>query len=105
MLRGLLLLLACQVAALPAGLCLCGHKHEPAAEHQPADECHCHDSPRVATLPASPQVDTDTPLSLPPEPTALTATFPHVVRPAFRSESPPGYPSLPLYLSVGRLLI
>ncbi len=111
MLRGLLLLLACLVAALPVGLCLCGHDHKQAAEqheHGPVphdDGCHCHDSPRVATLPPALEVGTDTLLSLPLSPADLTLVTPHVVRPAFRSESPPGYSSLPLYLSVGRLLI
>lgn len=104
MLRGLLLLLACLVAALPVGLCLCGHNHEQASE-QHDEACHCHDSPRVATLPPALTVDTDTPLSLPLRPADCTLVTPHVVRPAFRSESPPGYSSLPLYLSVGRLLI
>jgi hypothetical protein len=105
LLRGLLLLLACLVAALPVGLCLCGHEHERTAEHQQDDECHCHDSPRVATLPPTLDVGTDTPLSLPLRSVDLIPATPHVVRPAFRSESPPGYSSLPLYLSVGRLLI
>jgi hypothetical protein len=100
--RGLLLLLALLVAVLPVGLCLCGHHHEPAEHHE---ECHCHDSPRVAVLPVAPAVIADTPLSVLPDPLDLTPALPRVVRPAFRAESPPGHTSLPLYLSVGRLLI
>jgi hypothetical protein len=103
LLRGLLLLLACLVAALPVGLCLCGHRHDPAPEQH--EECHCHDSPRVALLPAIPEVIGDSPLSLPPDPSDFTPALPLVVRPAFRSESPPGRLPIPLYLFVGRLLI
>jgi hypothetical protein len=105
LLRGLLLLLACLLAALPVGLCLCGHEHCQAVEHQQNEECHCHDSPRVATLPPAPDVEADSPLSLPPATADSTVAAPHVGRVAFRDESPPGYSSLPLYLSVSRLLI
>jgi hypothetical protein len=97
--RGLLLLLALLVAALPAGLCVCGHEHE--EQH----ECHCLDSPRLATLTASPDLPTDSPMSVPLAVAELLPAVPHVCRPVFVSESPPGYTSLPLYLSVGRLLI
>jgi hypothetical protein len=113
LLRGLLLLLACLIAALPVGMCLCGHAHSPGAkchhhDETPTpsdDECHCDDSPRVATVPSAPSLETDNKLSFPPRPADLTSARPQVVHPAFRSESPPGRPSLPLYLSVGRLLI
>lgn len=109
--RGLLLLLACLIAALPGGWCLCTHEHEPTAEQHehdvpaPHDECQCQDSPREATIPPAPAVDADIPLSLPLRSADLTLVLSHVIRPAFRTESPPGQYALPLYLSVNRLLI
>lgn len=105
MLRGLLLLLVGLAAALPSGLCLCGHHADDPAEHH--DECLCELRPTEATVPAPPAVEGDSGLSLALPPAAdLAPVPPPVPRPAFRSESPPGsHPALPLYLSVRRLLI
>lgn len=105
MLRGLLLLLALLVVVLPAGVCVCGHECEHEHDSDSPTECHCHDSPRVATLSPTPTVGADSPATLPLEFARTPAHGLHVVRPAFRSESPPGLPAVPLYISSGRLLI
>lgn len=116
MLRGLLLLLICLSAVLPPCVCACSHHHaEPAAADQPGEPagpdedcpCQCHRPPTEATLPASPVVEGDTGVSFHSGLLADLAVPPPVPHPAFRSESPPGhrFQSLPLYLSVARLLI
>lgn len=116
MLRSLLLLLICLSAVSPPCVCACTHHHaEPATADQkdePAgpDEdcpCQCHRQPAEATIPPTPAVEGDTGVSFPSGPPADHTVPPPVSHPAFRSESPPGhcFRSLPLYLSVARLLI
>lgn len=103
MLRGLLLLFVCLAAGLPAHLCLCDHHDEPTEPH----ECACELHSREVIVPPAPAVEGDMAPSVAIHVEADLTPPPPVPHPAFRSESPPGgtFHSLPLYLSVARLLI
>ena len=121
MIRALLLTLITLAAVLPPRMCLCGHHHHAAppaeqrdgSEPQPADPdhdgcpCQCRHLPRDITVPPRPAVEFGCGIELPPAAVEAVPVRSTVLAPVFRSESPPGrlHSTLPLYLSVARLLI